>query len=185
MQRDALRAIVQTGTDEAFAALRDALTTGSARTRDMITGSLGTLRDERAAPLFVFIVRQGQIRGRAEKVFVSAVEALGALRVSDEPTIGALVEAAGRGAWWNPFQAKRLRTAAVKALRAIGSPEAVAALETLAQSGPYGAKSAAQTALASTSRPSPPATDRAAPPAAETDTADVPPDPPDTQRSEP
>ena len=184
VQRDALRAIVQTGTDAAFAALRDALTSGSPRTRDMITGSISTLRDERAAPLFAFLVRQGQIRGRAEKVFLSAVEALGTLRVSDDTTISALVDAAGRGAWWNPFQAKRLRTAAVKALRAIGSAEATAALETLARSGPYGARAAAQAALASISRPSPRATDAAAPPAAEPDTADVPPDPPESPRSE-
>jgi len=167
VQRDALRAIVQTGSDEAFAALRDALTTGSPRTRDMITSSLGTLRDERAAPLFTFIVRQGQIRGRAEKVFVSAVEALGALRLSDEPTLTALVEAAGRGVWWHPFQARRVRGAAVKALRTIGSPDAIAALETLARSGPYGARSAARASLASVSRPSTRAADLSVPPDAE------------------
>lgn len=155
VQRDALRAIVQTGTDEAFAALRKALTTGSTRTRDMITGSLSALRDDRAAPLFAFIVRQGEIRGRNEKVFLSAVEALGALRVSDDTTLAALVDAAGRGTWWKPFQARRLREAAVKALRTIGSLEAVAALETLAVSGRYGARSAARAALAALARPSP------------------------------
>ncbi len=148
VQREALRAIVQTGTDDAFAALRDALTGGSPRTRDAITGSLTTLRDERAAPLFAFIVRQGPISGRAEKVFLSAVDALGALRVSNEITVTALVHAAGRGAWWNPVQAKRLRTAAVKALRSIGSADAFAALEGLARRGAYGAKAAAQAALA-------------------------------------
>ncbi len=184
VQRDALRAIVQTGTDDAFSALRDALTSGSPRTRDMITGSISTLRDERAAPLFAFLVRQGQIRGRAEKVFLAAVDALGTLRVSDETTIGALVDAAGRGVWWNPFQAKRLRTAAVKALRLIGSPEAITALETLARSGPYGAKTAAQAALASTSRPSPRPTDAAAPPAADPDAPEAAPDPPESHRSE-
>jgi len=181
VQRDALRAIVQTGTDEAFAALRDALTSGSARTRDMITGSFSTLRDERAAPLFAFIVRQGEFRGRTEKIFLSAVEALGALRVSNDTTIGALVEAAGRGAWWNPFQASRLRGAAVKALRTIGSPDAVAALETLASSGAYGAKSAAVEALATLPRPArttSAAAEGAAPPP---DTAPV---PSESERSE-
>lgn len=184
VQRDALRAIVQTGSDEAFPALRDALTSASPRTRDMITSSISTLRDERAAPLFAFIVRQGQIRGRAEKVFLSAVEALGTLRVSDEITIGALVDAAGRGVWWNPVQARRLRTAAVKALRVIGSPEAITALGTLARSGAYGANTAAQAALASTSRPSPRATDAAAPAAADPDAPEAAPDPPESPRSE-
>lgn len=184
VQRDALRAIVQTGTDDAFSALRDALTSGSPRTRDMITGSISTLRDERAAPLFAFIVGQGLIRGRAGKVFLAAVEALGTLRVSDETTIGALVDAAGRGVWWHPVQARRLRTAAVRALRLIGSPEAITALETLARTGPYGAKTAAQAALASTYRPAPRATAAAAPPAAVPDAPEAAPDPPESPRSE-
>lgn len=155
VQRDALRAIVQMGTDEAFTALRDALTSGPPRTRDMITGALGTLRDERAAPLFAFIVRQGLVRGRPEKVYLSALDALGALRVSNELTIGTLQEATGRGDWWNPFQSRRLRVAAVKALRLIGSPEAWAVLETVATSGPYGAKAAAQAAVSGARRPAP------------------------------
>lgn len=150
VQRDALRAIVQMGTDDAFIALRDALTSGSPRTRDMITGALNTLRDERAAPLFVFIVRQGP---RNEKVYLSALDALGGLRVSDDTTIATLREAAGSGAWWNPFQAMRLRTAAVKALRALGSAEAVEVLEQLARSGPFGARGAAAAALPGMRRP--------------------------------
>ena len=151
VQRDALRAIVQMGTDDAFIALRDALTSGSPRTRDMITGALNTLRDERAAPLFVFIVRQGP---KNEKVYLSALDALGGLRVSDDTTIATLREAAGRGAWWNPFQAMRLRAAAVKALRALGSAEAFEVLEQLARSGPFGAKGAAAAALPGMRRPS-------------------------------
>ena len=151
VQRDALRAIVQMGSDDAFIALRDALTSGSPRTRDMITGALNTLRDERAAPLFVFIVRQGP---KNEKVYLSALDALGALRVSDDTTIAALREAAGHGAWWNPFQTMRLRAAAVKALRALGSAEAFEVLEQLARSGPFGAKGAAAAALPGMRRPS-------------------------------
>lgn len=184
VQRDALRAIVLMGTDDAFGALRDALTSGSPRTRDMITGSLTTLRDERAAPLFVFILRQGQTRGRGEKVYLSALEALGALRVSDEPTIAALVEACGRGEWWQPFRARRLRTAAVKALRAIRSPEAAAALETLAQSGPFGARAAARAALASSSRPAPSAAGPSPNTDVESAAAEPAMDPPETERSE-
>ncbi len=184
VQRDALRAIVQTGTDEAFAVLRDALTSGSQRTRDMITGSLSTLRDERAAPLLVFIVRQGQIGGRAEKVFLAAVEALGALRVSNDVTVGALVEAAGRGAWWRPFQARRLRVAAVKALRVLGSADAFAALETLARSGRFGAKSAAQATLVTAPRLARPASDGAGDPEAEAVPAADMPDQSASERSE-
>jgi hypothetical protein len=164
VQRDALRAIVQMGTDDAFTALRDALTSGPPRTRDMITGALGTLRDERAAPLFAFIVRQGVGRGRTEKMYLSAVDALGALRVSDELTIGTLQAATRRGNWWQPFQARRLRTAAVKALRTIGSPEAWQVLETVAASGAHGAKRAARAALDGAHRPGPTPPDTAPPP---------------------
>ncbi|MEZ5292689.1 MAG: HEAT repeat domain-containing protein [Vicinamibacterales bacterium] len=148
VQRDALRAIVQMGTDEGFERLREALTSGSERTREMITSSLTTLRDDRAAPLFAYIIRHGQWGGRFEKVYAGAIDALGALRMSDEASLGALRTAANAGEWWNPFRTKRLRTAAVKALRAIGTPEAADILETLASSGGYGAKSAARAALA-------------------------------------
>lgn len=150
VQRDALRAIVQMGTDEAFVALRDALTGGSPRTRDMITGALNTLRDERAAPLFVFLVQQGP---KNEKVYLAALDALGALRVSDATTIDAVRQATGAGAWWNPFQAIRLRAAAVKALRTIGSAEAFDVLEQVARSGPFGARGAATAALQGARRP--------------------------------
>lgn len=188
VQRDALRAIVQMGTDDAFAALREALTSGTPRTRDMITGSLSTLRDERAAPLFAFIVRQGETRGRAEKIFIAAVDALGALRLSDPATLAALREATSRGDWWHPFQARRLRTAAVKALRTIGSPEAVAVLETTAASGAYGAKQAARDALEALRRGRPQASESPTTPSdGETD-ADPPPSDaapdPESERSE-
>ena len=88
MQRDALRAIMQIGSDEAFAALQRRPHVGSARTRDMIMQSLGTLRDERAAPLFAFIVRQGPYRGALEKVYLSRDRALGHLGVSSDADAG-------------------------------------------------------------------------------------------------
>ena len=148
VQRDALRAIVQMGSDDGFAALRDALTSGTPRTRDMIANSLGTLRDERAAPLLAFIIRQGQYRGAAEKIYVTCIELLGGLRVSSEVALGALKAAAVRGEWWAPFRTRRLRAAAVRALATIGSPDASAVLQDLAASGPRGAQSAARAALA-------------------------------------
>ncbi len=148
VQRDALRAIVQMGSDDGFAALRDALTSGTARTRDMITHSLATLRDERAAPLFAFIIRQGQYRGAGEKVYSTCVDLLGGLRVSSDVALDALTSAATRGEWWAPFRTRRLRAAATRALRAIGSPEALGVLQTLTTSGSRGTQAAARAALA-------------------------------------
>ena len=148
VQRDALRAIVQMGTDNGFAALRDALTGGTPRTREMIASSLGTLRDERAAPLFAFIIRQGQYRGASEKIYVTCIELLGGLRVSSELVLGALKDAATRGEWWAPFRTRRLRAAAVRALATIGSPDASDVLQGLAAAGPSGTQRAARAAVA-------------------------------------
>ena len=148
VQRDALRAIVQMGTDNGFAALRDALTGGTPRTREMIASSLGTLRDERAAPLFAFIIRQGQYRGASEKIYVTCIELHGGLRVSSELVLGALKDAATRGEWWAPFRTRRLRAAAVRALATIGSPDASDVLQGLAAAGPSGTQRAARAAVA-------------------------------------
>ena len=147
VQRDALRAIVQMGTDQAFATLRDALTSGTGRTRDLIMQSLFTLRDERAAPLFAFIIRQGQYRGSLQKVYLTSIDLLGSLRVSSDGTLDALRTAVLRGEWWTPLRTRKLRTAAARALRAIGSPEALGVLHDVAASGSRGSRAAARTAL--------------------------------------
>jgi len=166
VQRDALRAIVQMGSDEGFAALRDALTTGTPRTREMIMQSLGTLRDERAAPLFAFIIRQGQYRGPLERVYVTCIDLLGALRTSSDVALQALEEAARRGEWYAPFRTRRLRATAVRALGAIGSVEARGVLQQLAASGPRFTQTAARAALADAGSPAsddPPPDDAASP----------------------
>ncbi len=153
VQRDALRAIVQMGTDDGFAALRDALTAGTPRTREMITQSLSTLRDERAAPLFAFIIRQARYRGTAGKIYLTCIELLGALRTSSAPALEALEDAARRGEWHAPLRNRRRRAAAVRALGVIGSTEARGVLESLAASGPRFTKAAARAALAGLDRP--------------------------------
>ena len=163
VQRDALRAIMQMGTDEAFSALQTALTTGPHRTRDMIMHSVGTLRDERAAPLFAFIVRQSDHRGDYGAFYVSALETLGHLGVSSDAVVQALRGALDRGEWWAPIRTRRLRAAAATALRALGSDEATTALEAAAINGGRGVRAAARAALAS----QPPSRPPAAPPTTE------------------
>lgn len=157
VQRDALRAVMQIGTDEAFTALQTALTSGPSRTRDLIMHSVGTLRDDRAAPLFAFIVRQSDHRGDYEDFYRSALETLGHLGVSSESTLQALRGALDRGEWWAPVRTRRLRTAAATALRAIGSPEAVAVLEGATASNIRGVRAAARAALAAAPPARPPA----------------------------
>ncbi len=157
VQRDALRAVMQIGTDEAFTALQTALTSGPSRTRDLIMHSVGTLRDDRAAPLFAFIVRQSDHRGAYEDFYRSALETLGHLGVSSESTLQALRGALDRGEWWAPVRTRRLRAAAATALRAIGSPEAVAMLEGATASNIRGVRAAARAALAAAPPTRPPA----------------------------
>jgi len=174
VQRDALRAIMQLGTDEAFSALQTALTSGPARTREMIMHSVGTLRDERAAPLFAFIVRQSDHRGEYEDFYRSALETLGHLGVSSDATLQALRGALDRGEWWAPLRTRRLRAAAAAALRAIGSSEAVAMLEGAALAGARGVRAAARAALAAQPPEPPEGEPRADPdPGAGADTGDA------------
>jgi HEAT repeat protein len=155
VQRDALRAVMQLGTDEAFTALQTALTSGPPRTREMIMHSVGTLRDERAAPLFAFIARQSNHRGEYEAFYRSALETLGHLGVSSDATLSALRGAFDRGEWWAPMRTRKLHAAAATALRAIGTPEALAVLETAAVTGKRSVRAAARAALRSQPVPRP------------------------------
>ncbi|MGE3273611.1 MAG: HEAT repeat domain-containing protein [Vicinamibacterales bacterium] len=147
VQREALRAIVQLGSDEAYAALEQALVSGAAPTREAIMLALGTLRDERAAPLFVHILRHTDHRGGFEPVYRSAVEALGRFDGAPE-IVEALRMVLERGEWWAPGRTARLRLAAARALRAAGGERARRVLEAAADSGPRGARRAARRALA-------------------------------------
>jgi hypothetical protein len=152
VQREALRAIVQIGTPEAYATLQQALQSGNPRTRDAMMQVLVATRDERAAPLFIYILEHSDFRGPLEGVYTSAMEALGKLS-GDAAAVQALAKVLRRGHWWAPVRTARLRTAAAMALRNTGSAEANQALETAAQDGPRKVRRIARTALqAPTSR---------------------------------
>src|SRR5712692_4499023 len=63
VQRDAVRAILNIGTDAAFRILEQALSSGTTRSRDAIMQSIGVVRDERATPLFLYILGHVDHRG--------------------------------------------------------------------------------------------------------------------------
>jgi hypothetical protein len=147
VQREALRAIVQIGTDEAYSTLRVALESADTQTRDAIMQVLLSTRDERAAPLFVYILDHSDHRGALEPVYRSAIEALGKLGVGDEDAVRALTRVLYRNEWWAPFRTARLRLAAALALRACGSEQAAAALDEAAAHGTRGVRRAARAAL--------------------------------------
>ncbi len=146
VQREALRAIVTIGTDEAYAVLEKALTTGSARSRDAIMAALGTLRDERAIPLFRHILRQRDYRRTLRQVYEGAIDALGAL--GGPESIDGLKGALYAGEWWAPLRTSALRTAAAGALRQIGSEDALAVLNEAAERGGRSVRKVARQQLA-------------------------------------
>jgi hypothetical protein len=145
VQREAVRAILNVGTDGAYRILEQALTSGTTRSRDAIMQSIGLVRDERATPLFAYILRQVDHRGVLAPVYLRAIESLGALR--DPGGIAPLQEALQKGEWWAPRRTSSLRHAAAAALARIGTADAVAALEEAAAGGSRGIRAVARVHL--------------------------------------
>lgn len=147
VQRDALRAVIQIGTDEAYNVLREALASGPTATRDGLMKALVATRDEGAGPLFAYILSHTDHRGPLETVHLAAIQALGKLRGS-EASVEALVRVLFRSEWWAPMRTQRFRTAAAAALRSSGTADAQRALEHAASDGPRGVRRAVRAALA-------------------------------------
>ena len=147
VQREAVRAILNIGSDAAYRILEQALTSGTSRSRDAIMQSLSVVRDERATPIFAYILRRIDHRGATAPVYLRAIEALGAQR--DPEGIAPLKEALHKGEWWAPFRTAALRSAAATALARIGTPESLAVLEEAATSGVRGVRHAARQQLVS------------------------------------
>jgi hypothetical protein len=145
VQREAVRAIMNIGTDRAFRVLEQALVTGSEASREAIMRSLGAVRDERAAPLFAYIVSHVDHRGPLGSIYARAIEALGTLK--DPAGIPALKGALYRGEWWAPRRSGALRRTAAAALARIGTDDALGVLEEAARRGSRGVRAAARAAL--------------------------------------
>jgi HEAT repeat protein len=144
VQREAIQALMLNGTDAAAKILLRALTTTSGRPRETLIAELGTMRDERAVPLYSYLVRT--LNRRAfPALYVRAVEALGSF--GGPEAVEALKEALSSGEWRAPFRTRRTRAAAAQALRRIGNTAAIAALEEASTQGPRGARRAAKAEL--------------------------------------
>jgi HEAT repeat protein len=146
VQREAVRAILNVGTDDAYRILEEGLVGGTARSREAIMQSIGLVRDGRATPLFAYIIRHTDHRGALMPVYLRAIESLGALR--DPAGVGPLKEALRRGEWWAPRRTGTLRAASAAALARIGGPDAIAALEEAVAAGSRGVRAAARAPLA-------------------------------------
>ena len=133
VQREAIRAIVQIATNEAYAVLERALVAGSA-SRDTVLQELIGLRDDKAIPLLCYVLNHSAPRGKLVEVHAQIIEALGGLSAHSEST-RTLRAVLHRGEWWAPYRTAALRRAAAAALRRIGAPETVAVLEEAAANG--------------------------------------------------
>jgi hypothetical protein len=146
IQREAVRAILNIGSDSAFEVLQRALISGTEQTRGTIMKSLSAARDERSAPMLSYIISHVDHKGPHQSLYVSAIEAPGALK--DPQAVSALKDALYRGEWWAPRRTAALRSAAATALARIGSPDAIDVLEHGLSSGSRGVKTAVRPHMA-------------------------------------
>ncbi|HET7695926.1 MAG TPA: HEAT repeat domain-containing protein [Vicinamibacterales bacterium] len=144
VQREAIQALILNGTDAASRILLQALTAASGRPRETLIAEMTAMRDERAAPLFSYLVRHIDRKAFAN-VYVTAIDALGSFGGPD--AVEALKDALQHGDWFAPWRTRRTRAAAAAALRRIGTPAALAALRDASTRGRRGVRTAARTEL--------------------------------------
>jgi HEAT repeat protein len=145
VHRESIRAIVQIGTTNAYAVLQRALVAGSA-SRDSILQELVDLRDDKVAPVLCYVLRQTEPDGKMYRVHSDMVDALGTLKAHAD-SVRALRQVLYRGKWWSPFRTSALRQRAALALRRLGTPDAMAALQEAAAGKARGPRRAARTQL--------------------------------------
>ena len=144
VQREAIQALILNGTDAASQTLVQARTASTGRPRQTLITELGAMRDERAAPLFCYLVKHLDPKG-FPVVYARAVEALGSFGGPD--AVEALKSALEAGDWMSPLRTRRTRAAAAAALRKIGTAAAVSALRDVSRHGSRGARRIARTEL--------------------------------------
>lgn len=145
VQREAIQGLVLNGSDEASGILLRALGSASGRARETLVSELISMRDERAAPLFCYLLRHIDRRALPQ-VYLAATETLGALGSPD--AVDALKFALHQGDWWAPLRTRTHRAAAAAALRKIGSPPAVDVLRQASKQGARGVRAAARVEIA-------------------------------------
>jgi HEAT repeat protein len=147
VKQDSIRAIVQIGTREAYAVLERACAADD-RTRQVVLGELVSLRDPKTIPPLCHALATSPLTSATAAQHEAIIEALASLRAHPDST-AALQAALHRGTWWAPMRTARLRQAAAKGLRRLGSPDARVALENAARTGPRGVRKIAAAELAS------------------------------------
>jgi hypothetical protein len=144
VQREAVQGVMMNGSEEASAILLRALTTATGRTRETLASELLATKDERAAPLYCYLLKHMK-RKAFPKIYSAAVEALASSKTPE--AVQALKAALHQGELWAPMRTRRVRASAATSLRAIGTPEALEALRDISERGPRGARAAAKAQL--------------------------------------
>lgn len=144
VQREAVHALLLSGSDEASQILLNGVRTTSGRIRETLVTELTNARDARSAPFFRYVVRHMD-RRTEPRLYVAAIEALGSMETQD--AIDALRHALYHGDWKAPFETRRIRAAAAGALRRIGAPPAIAVLREATRRGTRGVRAAARDAM--------------------------------------
>lgn len=144
VRREAVQGLVMNGSREACAILLDAILNSKGHSRQALLQEVLGVRDERAAPLFAYALRELD-PGRLPELSATAIEVLGGVATAD--SVDALKATLNKGQWWAPFTNRKRWSAAVESLRRIGSPAALTALRETAARGPSGARAAARAAL--------------------------------------
>jgi HEAT repeat protein len=150
VQREAVRAILTIGTDRGYEVLQQALVSGTPRSREAIMLALGSNRDERCAPLLVYILEHVPHKGELGWIYARALDLLGQLR--DPESVPALRAAPTIHPDRAPRRTAALRSAAAAALARIASPEALEVLAVAAREGSRGVRAAAAGHLEMTGR---------------------------------
>ena len=142
VQREAMRAIAMLGVEAAYTTLIRALERGPEPARTSILGVLWTLPDEDAEQVLSYVVLAAPYRGVMWVVHKRAIQRLGAL--GGRHAVDALAAVLQRRQFWSPFRMASLHKLAVDALGQIGTPDAMAVIETVASHGPRWARAAAR-----------------------------------------
>ena len=144
VQREAIQGLVMAGSEAAYALVAQVIASSAARVQGTLVRELTALRDERATPLFCYLVRH--IDRRAQRsVFESALDALGLY--GGPEAVEALEWAIQQGDWWAPMRTRASKRKAAAALRRIGAPDAIQALRTAAAEGSRSTRAAARAVL--------------------------------------
>jgi hypothetical protein len=147
VQREAVQGLMMNGSKEAAAILLNALSSSKGQTRETLLSEVLKMRDQRAAPLFGYLVRQMD-RRQFPQLYLTAIEALGTFGGAD--AVDALKGVLRTGPWWTPMSNRKYHGAAVHSLSRMGTTDAREALREASRTGGFGVRSAARAALART-----------------------------------